>query len=426
MLKLKKQLDKQAKEPGAKVYDLKMYDLVQGRDTPSEDIWERSKQPGFLQEAYGLIARINAQGDSHNQKFLSPRFASIMPDKYGDSDKKALSPSILSFYRDEAEDQILPLPKLLEDSGLKDNDRDAMLEVVMEVSGARGMVDTAMKTMKSMHMFGLDEEFRDVTDKIQDIFKALTGSFTGRQKKEMKRRGYTFAHPEQLEKFHEAQGIKDREHGFNYDTYKRLSRKQREEALWLRVRQIARNVSHPVGGKAYTVDEPLMKRGPNGTWIENHRRVKRAHYLGGWLHVLEPTVLAPFAFTPSIGAGILGPLVFSPGLFNPVIFNPSIASPMIMSPGIGYPFILSPYIFSSQIMSPLIWAPYILTPYLLGPNIITPYLMSPVILSPMLLSPDLVSPMALGGAVLSPTMLSPAVFSPSVFMVSIMSPSFLS
>ena len=66
-----------------------------------------------------------------------------MPDK---SDVRGkLSPSILSFYNDESEDQIVPIPKLLEATGMNEKDREIILETVMELSGARETVDEAMK-----------------------------------------------------------------------------------------------------------------------------------------------------------------------------------------------------------------------------------------------------------------------------------------
>ncbi|CAJ0557685.1 unnamed protein product, partial [Mesorhabditis spiculigera] len=358
ILKLKKQLDAQAREPGAKVYDLRMYDLVLGRDTPTKGIMERAKDPGFIQETYSLVSRINGkEGRDKNMKFLSPRFAPIMPDKYGITDKRQLSPSILSFYKDDAEDQILPLPKILEAAGLKDKDRAAMMEMIMEVSGTRGIVDDAMKMVSKMNIFGMEGELLSVTKRIMQMFGRLENSFNGRQRKEMKKRGYTFATPHQLEKLHEEQGIRDRkDHGFDYDYYRNLTRAQNEEALWLRIRQIASNST-----------ERLHDATDNTTMtVDSHRRVKRLCLPGcvasPLLNVLNPTVLAPYAFTPIYGLGVLGPVVLSPSIFSPLILNPAVLSPYVLSPGIAMPFILSPYLLSPYVISPLVMAPFILNP----------------------------------------------------------------
>ena len=66
-----------------------------------------------------------------------------MPDKTEIRGK--LSPSILPFYNDDAEEQILPIPKLLESTGMSDSDRETVMETIMELSGARETVDDAIK-----------------------------------------------------------------------------------------------------------------------------------------------------------------------------------------------------------------------------------------------------------------------------------------
>ncbi|KAK6017648.1 hypothetical protein OSTOST_16827, partial [Ostertagia ostertagi] len=69
--------------------------------------------PSIVQDAYSLIHSFEGKskeiGDSSNIKFLSPRFAPVMPDKAGI--RGALSPSVLSFYKDDTEEQLLPIPK---------------------------------------------------------------------------------------------------------------------------------------------------------------------------------------------------------------------------------------------------------------------------------------------------------------------------
>ncbi|CAJ0945961.1 unnamed protein product, partial [Mesorhabditis belari] len=338
ILSMKKTMDKQAKEPGAKVYDLRMYDLVLGRDTPSEDLFQRANHPEFIGETYGLASRMG--GNKNNMKFLSPRIAPVMPDKYGYAHKRQLSPSILSFYKDEAEDQILPLPEILEASGMKGRDQTSMLEMIMEVSGAKDVVNDAMKAVENMKLFGMEGEILEVTKRTMEIFKSLEKSFTGRQQKEMKKRGYTFQLPHQLEKLHEQQGILERkDHGFDYDEYRKQSRLEREKGLWVKIWHIARNGSevndnfehaHQVIGNATALGEA------------EHRRVKRLTpcnppciSVPNLLGVLNPTVLAPYAFTPIFGLSVLGPVVLSPSLFSPLILNPAVLSPYVLSPAVG-------------------------------------------------------------------------------------------
>lgn len=66
-----------------------------------------------------------------------------MPDKSEMRGK--LSPSILPFYNDDAEEQILPIPKLLDSTGMNSHDREEVLETIMELSGARQTVDDALE-----------------------------------------------------------------------------------------------------------------------------------------------------------------------------------------------------------------------------------------------------------------------------------------
>lgn len=49
--------------------------------------------------------------------------------------------------QDDAEDQIVPLPSLLKATGMKRKDRDSLLEMIMEVSGARTTVDAAFEVI---------------------------------------------------------------------------------------------------------------------------------------------------------------------------------------------------------------------------------------------------------------------------------------
>lgn len=93
----------------------------------------------------------------HIHQMLSPRFAPVLPDKY--EGRGLLSPSVLAFYKvhihslfsfhssiqDDGEDQIVPLPSLLESTGMERKDRDSLLEMIMEISGARETVEEASK-----------------------------------------------------------------------------------------------------------------------------------------------------------------------------------------------------------------------------------------------------------------------------------------
>ncbi|GMT23237.1 hypothetical protein PFISCL1PPCAC_14534, partial [Pristionchus fissidentatus] len=407
ILKMKKQMDSQHKSPGARVYDLPMEQLVfeKNQNSSSSSISRPIHMPQLVQEAFNLADSFRSHSSKTksdpNYKMLSPRFAPVLPDKY--EGRGVLSPSILSFYKrgqDDAEDQIVPLPSLLEATGMGKKDRESLLEMIMEVSGARQTVDEAFKTLQNMNVFGVEGPFLEATKKIQEAFKDIEKSFNRRQKYQMEKRQFTFLDKNQLMEVYEKQGMrKESREEFDMDEYSGMSHRQREIALWKKIEEFAANET--------THDSP-------------HRTKRQAP------NVLNPTVLSPYMFSPVYGLTILGPVVLSPSLFSPLILNPSVLSPYVLSPAVGMPFILSPYLLSPYVISPLVMAPFILTPYVLSPNVINPYVLSPLILSPLVLCPDVLSPMALGGAILSPAVASPALFSKSTLMASVLSPSVLS
>ncbi|KAK6022716.1 hypothetical protein OSTOST_11573, partial [Ostertagia ostertagi] len=96
--------------------------------------------PPFLKNMFDIVKSFKG---SPNARILSPRIAPLMPDKA--DTKRVLSPSLFPFYKDETEEQIMPVPKILESAGLNERDRKKVLEMVMEVSGARETVENAMK-----------------------------------------------------------------------------------------------------------------------------------------------------------------------------------------------------------------------------------------------------------------------------------------
>ncbi|KAK6021159.1 hypothetical protein OSTOST_13179, partial [Ostertagia ostertagi] len=98
--------------------------------------------PSFLRNIVSVVKSFSGGG---NVRVLSPRLAPLLPDK--GASHGILSPALFPFYKDESEEQILPVPKMLEDSGLNEKDRERILEMVMEISGARGTVENAMKVI---------------------------------------------------------------------------------------------------------------------------------------------------------------------------------------------------------------------------------------------------------------------------------------
>ncbi|KJH41864.1 hypothetical protein DICVIV_12158, partial [Dictyocaulus viviparus] len=370
----------------------RIYDIVmdENDNVGDEDIYEPNVPP-FLKNIVGIVKSFNG---ARNERILSPRIAPLFPDKAGSHG--FLSPTLFPFYKDETERQILSVPKILEDSGLNAKDRERVLETIMELSGARGIVDNAMKILDNLSSLGAGKELLRVGHQIHDSFERLRSSLSADQSSELNKRGFTFMKVQQMKNLHKEQGLKEPQIEEQVENYGRLTKAEREEALWKSIAEIA------------------------GIQLSRKRRDTSK------VSVLSPVVLSPYQFAPVYGFSILGPVVLSPNIFSPLILDPSVLGPWVLSPSIPLPFILSPYLLSPYVLSPLVMAPFILSPYVLSPNVINPYILSPVILSPVVLCPDVLSPMVLGGPILSPGVLSPSVLSKSFMMASVLSPTVLS
>ncbi|KAK0402711.1 hypothetical protein QR680_016488 [Steinernema hermaphroditum] len=409
---LKKNMDAKKSQPGAKVYEMRLYDIVLGNEEPSKP---RNRPDNLMTRAADLanVLSNNRKKGSQNLSLLSPRFAPIMPDKMKGGNRP-LSPSILSFYKDDSEGEIASIPKILEATGMDESDRKTVIETIMEVSGARDTVDTALEILKNLNFLGMEGELFEVTNRLTSAFKALHTTFDRRQNKELDNRGFTFMERHQIEKIYSDHGIKHpNDVNFDIDAYSNQTNAQREQALWKRIELIAHNISE----------------------TEYHHRAKRTFddatmraIFPTWktISVLSPTVLAPYMFAPVFGLSVLGPTVLSPNIFSPLLLNPSVLGPFVLSPAVAMPFIVSPYLLSPYVLTPIVMAPFILNPYILSPNVINPYILSPLILSPYVLCPDVLSPQTLGGAILSPSVASPSVLTESTLMASVLSPTFLS
>ncbi|VDO48147.1 unnamed protein product [Haemonchus placei] len=358
-------LENNEKLPGARVYNARVYDIVVGNNvTKPAEVYV----PSYLQDVFNVV---NSFKGGENTRILSPRIAPLMPDKAKRTG--VLSPSVFPFYRDDAEEQIMPIPKVLEETGLNEKDREKVLEMIMEVSGAREAADNALK--------------------IGETFERLRSSMSGKQNEDLVEKGYTFLEAAQLRKLHKDQDLHEPEIKAMVDEYGALNKKQREEALWEAIANIA----------------GLNKR-------RRHKRQFRA------FSALAPSVLSPYQFAPVYGMSVLGPVVLSPNTFSPLVLNPSVLGPWVLSPAVPLPFVISPYLLSPYVLSPLVLAPFVFSPYVLSPNVINPYVLAPVVLSPMVLCPDVISPMVLAGAVLSPSVASPSVLSKSYLMADVLSP----
>ncbi|VDO13822.1 unnamed protein product [Haemonchus placei] len=229
-------MDENEKLPGKDVYDRKIYDIVVDDDTSSEGGLDEPYIPPFLKHVVDIVKSFSGGG---NVRVLSPRFAPLLPDKA--AYHGVLSPALFPFYKDDSEQQILPVPevRMLEDSGLNEKDRERILEMVMEVSGARETVENAMKVLKHLNSFGLGDELMSVTEKIGESFEQLRASFNHDQVMDLDRRGYTFMEVDQMKKLHRDQGLKEPELEKQVELYGRTPKFKRDQTLWLTVADLA-------------------------------------------------------------------------------------------------------------------------------------------------------------------------------------------
>ncbi|KJH52018.1 hypothetical protein DICVIV_01829 [Dictyocaulus viviparus] len=294
LLKIKKALDEQAKTPGARVYDFRVFDLVVENNTPTRIEDEKSFITPIVQNAYNLIRMLEGNSNevdgATNIRLLrnlekkrnsySPRFAPIMPDKT--NVKGSLSPSFLSFYKDDTEEQVLPIPKLLDSMGMAEKDREDVLQLVMEMTGAQEILGEAMKMLSNINFLGMEGEIHEVTERMMKIFSNMERTFSLEQKKDIKRRGFTFLDSNQLEDLHSHEGLVKhvKQMDFDINEYGKQSHSEREDALWLRIAEIA----------------------ANGTTTRTKRQIT-------WTNVLKPIVLSPYMFSPVFGFTVIGPVV---------------------------------------------------------------------------------------------------------------------
>uniref|UniRef100_A0A0N5C7I2 Uncharacterized protein n=1 Tax=Strongyloides papillosus TaxID=174720 RepID=A0A0N5C7I2_STREA len=345
---------------------------------------------------------------------LSPRFASILPSNMRNrkSQYSFLSPNLFPLYHDESDpnskNDILPLPKVMNELGMDDKDKEAVLEMVMDVTGVDSIIEDVSRVLEDN---GLDGEINEITNFVSTTFQNIQKTFSFRQKRDIETLKYGFLSPKQLEMLYGENGpyqIKRSKFPFSIGQYKKMTLVDKKRSLWESVRKISE------------IPDPIAERRGGSRFFS--RRFKRTLTLK-----LEHTTLTPFAFAPSINTfTLLGPTTLSPSLFSPSIIAPYLLSPPVLSPQVGNPMIFSPYVLGPNVLSAAVFNAYVFTPYVLSPNVINPYVLSPVILSPFVLCPDVLSPTVLSGVILSPSVLSPSVYTDTILAANVLSPTFLS
>ncbi|KAF1756909.1 hypothetical protein GCK72_013363 [Caenorhabditis remanei] len=399
----------------------RMLDMVIGKNHPlrqKKSFSDRVRDitpDGMIDETvFGLVDAVHKHTKDSNANFLSPRFMPIMPEKLN-TKRRLLSPDMFPLYRDESDNSILPIPNVLEKAGLKDKDRENVLELVMDITGVNNVVDDALNLVKGLRKSGLDKDLVDMTSIIDQAYTSLSSSLTRAQNLDFVNKKFSFMNKEQMQSLYGETGIYNTSVSdlpFDIHEVDSLTTEQKEESIRMTIRELAKGNGAQGFGKS-------------------GRRVKRQtiSLLNGLYQIvfLNPTVFSPQAFAPTINKlSVLGPLVLSPQLFCPSVLSPLLMSLPVISPQVGNPLIFSPYVLGPNVLSAAVFNAYVFSPYVLSPNVVNPYVMSPLVLSPFVLCPDVVSPTVLSGVVLSPSVLSPSIFTDSALAANVLSPTFLS
>ncbi|VDO23837.1 unnamed protein product [Haemonchus placei] len=375
----------------------RMLDMVVGKDNPlrrrksfTDRFRDLMPERSVDESVYGLVDTVSKHTNDVNPQFLSPRILPLLPNKYS-APKSLLSPDLFPFYKDDTGNSVLPIPEVLEKSGLDGNDRGAVLELIMDVAGVNDIVEKSLNLMEDMQRVGLDKDLVSITNAIDRAFIELERTLKADQRRDLAGRQYSYLTKDQLMQLYGENGIMNTTTAslpFDIDEFDSMSKSERDEALKNTIRLMA--------------DDPKA--------LYRQRRQKRTIKI----HSI------------TLQLNILGPVTLSPSLFSPNVLSPLLLSPPVISPQVGNPLIFSPYVLGPNTISAAVMNAYVFSPYVLSPNVINPYVLSPLILSPYVLCPDVVSPTILSGVVLSPSVLSPSIFTESALSINVLSPSVLS
>uniref|UniRef100_A0A914HFY0 Uncharacterized protein n=1 Tax=Globodera rostochiensis TaxID=31243 RepID=A0A914HFY0_GLORO len=297
LVKIKAMNDQKRKSPGARVYEMRMYDLVLGRDEPSLSPKEMKTGNGILKMGIQLLNKLrNTTGTNSNLKMMSPRFAPLMPEAIVPNDeandKNNLSPTILALYELDTdqrtenvpESAASSLPQLLKLLGVNSQDREALLHTLLDVSGSVGHVQKAMDTLKALNFFEIEPDLIDANKRIVDAFTTMEQTFDEEQQQEMQKEGWTFLRQSQYDKLcmdQYAQFPDDLRS--NFQQISQMTREAREAMLWKRIERISRNIPDEIADK---LDRRKMEKFAR---LAGQKRRKRQQPVGG-ISALNPSI----------------------------------------------------------------------------------------------------------------------------------------
>uniref|UniRef100_A0A914V6X3 Uncharacterized protein n=1 Tax=Plectus sambesii TaxID=2011161 RepID=A0A914V6X3_9BILA len=188
-----------------------------------------------------------------NQKFeevFSPRFAPILRKK-SKAQNRLLSPTVMSFYRDSAADNIASIPEMMDTVGVPAKDQEALLEMMLEVSGASKTINKIFNAVNQSktpsESVDLSQQVEEAVERIESVWADVYRSFSFQQHSDFEKDGYTFLRRDQLERLYGSNGLYRDSATINLDLddYEKWTDKDRDEFLKRAIEKLASKKIRP-------------------------------------------------------------------------------------------------------------------------------------------------------------------------------------
>ena len=96
--------------------------------------------------------------------------------------------------------------QILKATGMPKKDSDAVMGMIMDVSGARDTIDDALGMLNDLNFFGMEGEIMGATEKLSTVYDQLEKSMKPKQTKDLDKRGFTFMDMTQINKIYRDPG----------------------------------------------------------------------------------------------------------------------------------------------------------------------------------------------------------------------------
>uniref|UniRef100_A0AC34Q6R8 Uncharacterized protein n=1 Tax=Panagrolaimus sp. JU765 TaxID=591449 RepID=A0AC34Q6R8_9BILA len=343
--------------------------------------------------------------------FFSPQILPILPG-VGKGKKHLFSPTLFSFHE---KDGLFSLPNVFKSLKMNDNDEKEWLETTLMLTGASKTLEQVVRKLEPQ-IKDMEEKIypaiRDL-EKIDKNWRRVKRSYTKEQQMDIKKNGYAFLEPEQLELLYNNKY--GRKLDLNIEEYKKLDKEGRKQRIDDDIRKLAE------------IDEDKMAQQISRTKRQSHGASEPPGHGNETEHHHGLITMQPWAFSTKVGEGAaLEAVTLSPHAFIADIISPEALSIHTLSPRAFIAAILSPDALVSRVLSPAAFRSEVLSPRALTSFILTPEALLAEVLAPKLLEARVLSPEALIVEVLSPSLIVPRIMSDELGAVLVLSPSVLS